>query len=270
MLELAQQYQSQIDCFNHVEFSAPDHTYTINNSKAESVTSILQQYVRPFERIYWATTKARQLGVTTEEILSKWEFSAKLAQIKGTLVHSFIEHQFMQTEFTYPSELVLETFGYDPLQDIFKQLVGKVDLFIQDIEDKMIPIASEFIVGDAEYLVGGTIDQLFYNKKSGQLEIWDWKTNKEIRQISKYNHLAPIQHVPDSELDRYSLQLSLYKLILERNTGLKLGDSYLTWFNEFNDKYRVFKVKDYSREAQLILVHNSKQRDIGKITKEVY
>lgn len=260
MQDSIESYRSQINKFNHIEFIQDEHVYLINGNKAKSVTSVLKQYVKPFERDYWANIKAKKSGVDVEEILSQWEFSAKFSQIKGTLVHQFIEHKLTNAEFTYPEEVIVESFGYDPIQTPFNQIVEIACQFLTDIDNKMIPIVSEFIIGDAEYLIGGTIDQLFYNKKSNKLEIWDWKTNKEIKVESRYFHLDPLSHIPDTELDHYSLQLSLYKLILERNTGLELGNSYITWFNENSPKYHIYIAKDYKKEAQLILDFMQKEK----------
>jgi hypothetical protein len=49
----------------------------------------------------------------------------------------------------------------------------------------------------------------------------------------------------DCEYETYSLQLNIYRKIVERNTNLKLGDSYLVWFNEENPNYEIIKCDDY-------------------------
>lgn len=257
MNEKIVEYQQQINVFSNIEFTAAKHIYTIDGLMAKSVTEILKKYLKQFESEYWAKRKALQLNLEVEEVLKQWEFNAKLSKVKGSLVHSYIESIFCAHQFDYPEAFILSEFGYDPVQTPFNQITRQVTKFIEDIKGKMFPVASEFIVGDTDYLVCGTIDQLFYNKKSDKLEIWDWKTNKEIKTISRYSHLAPLTHIPDTELDHYSLQLSLYKLILEKNTGLELGNSYLTWFNENSAAYQIFRTKDYSAEAELILKANN-------------
>ena len=94
------------------------------------------------------------------------------------------------------------------------------------------------------------IDQLFWNEKSGKLEIWDWKTNKKIDKKNKWQQFKnPISHLDVCELNTYSLQLSTYKHIVERNTNLRLGDSYIVWINEKNSKYEVFKCHDFKEEV---------------------
>lgn len=248
-----EEFQKNIEKFKLINFIPEIHTYEIGGKVAKSVTSIIKEYLKPFERDYWANIKAKQLGVDVNEILEKWQFNAKFSQIKGTLVHEFIEYKLTNREFIYPQELIECEFGFDPIQEPFHQIINVVNKYLSDIQDKLVPVASELIIGDIDYLVCGTVDQVFYNKKSNNLEIWDWKTNKEIKLESRYFHLQPLSHIPDTELDHYSLQLSLYKLILEKNTGITLGNSYITWFNENLPKYQIFTAKDYYKEAQILL-----------------
>ncbi len=253
MQEIIAGHYKSIDIFKNIRFVPDEHIYYLDDVIADSVTSILKKYTKPFDQAYWAKIKAPQLGVSPEELIANWELKAKLSRVKGTIVHSFIENKISNSNFVYPQEQIIEMFGYDPIQDQLHQLIPQVEKFLLDIDQKMFPIASEFIVGDKDFMVCGTVDQIFYNQKSGQLEIWDWKTNREIKTESKYFHLYELAHIPDTELDHYSLQLSLYKLILEKNTKVKFGKSYITWFNNFTQDYKIFMCKDYLYEAQLIL-----------------
>jgi 6-phosphogluconolactonase (cycloisomerase 2 family) len=56
-------------------------------------------------------------------------------------------------------------------------------------------------------------------------------------------------------MNTYSLQLGLYKHIIEKNTNLKIGDSYLIWINENSDNYKVYKCKDLQAELKLMIEH---------------
>jgi ATP-dependent exoDNAse (exonuclease V) beta subunit len=89
------------------------------------------------------------------------------------------------------------------------------------------------------------------------LEIWDYKTNKEIKMSNSYGnkYLKPISHLDECEMNTYSLQLGLYKHIIEKNTNLKIGDSYLIWINENSDNYKVYKCKDLQAELKLMIEH---------------
>ena len=87
------------------------------------------------------------------------------------------------------------------------------------------------------------------------LEIWDYKTNKAINEKNDYGEKfkSPISHLDVCEINTYSLQLSLYKHLIEKNTNLKLGNSYLIWINEANENYKIFKCKDLEAEIKLMI-----------------
>ena len=99
------------------------------------------------------------------------------------------------------------------------------------------------------------VDKLFYNKKANELQIWDYKTNKELRKTSKYKQklTGDLKHLQDCNFNTYSLQMGIYKALIERNTNLKLGSSYLVWLNENNDTYKIFKTDDLDKEVNIML-----------------
>ena len=134
------------------------------------------------------------------------------------------------------------------------KLIEMFKKFYDDSHGKLVPVRAEVVVGDREWGITGMIDQLFFNEKSGMLEIWDWKTNKAIKKENNWQQFKkPLSHLDVCELNTYSLQLSFYRLIVERNTELKLGDSYIVWFNENNDTYKVMKCFDFRSEILKIM-----------------
>ena len=79
--------------------------------------------------------------------------------------------------------------------------------------------------------------------------------NKKINEKNSYGERfkSPINHLDVCEINTYSLQLGLYKHIIEKNTNLKLGNSYLIWINEKNTNYKIYKCKDMNAEIILML-----------------
>jgi ATP-dependent exoDNAse (exonuclease V) beta subunit len=96
---------------------------------------------------------------------------------------------------------------------------------------------------------------LFYNKKAGEYQIWDYKTNKEIKTGNNFGNKMknPISHLEECELNTYSLQLNLYKHLIEKNTNIKIGKCYLVWINEAIDDYKVIETKDLMTEVKIML-----------------
>lgn len=244
----------ELSKFNHIVYHDEPHTYQMNGKFATSVTKLIGKFEKPFDADYWSKKKAEEEGVTPEVIKARWKLKANIACEKGTAVHSYIENYLSNKVFPYPASHIRPLFeGSDPVRPKYDKIIPLVHKFVDAIKGKMVPVRSEFVVGDVDYNICGMIDQIFYNKKSGMLELWDWKTNEEIDTDSRYKLLDPISHISNAKLDIYSLQLSLYKHIIEKNTNLKMGDSYLTWFNEENDNYQIFKCRDYSKEAVIMI-----------------
>jgi hypothetical protein len=241
----------ELDKFNHIIYYDQPHTYEVDGVRMTSVTKLISKAEKPFDAAYWSQKKAEEEGVTADEIKARWKRKADIACEKGTAVHEYVENYLSNKVFPYPASTIRAVFeGTDPVRQKYNKIIPLVHKFCEDIKGKMIPVRSEFVVGDMEYGLCGMIDQIFYNKKSGKLELWDWKTNEKIDTDSRYKLQAPVDHISNAKLDIYSLQLSLYKHIIEKNTNLELGDSYLTWFNESNDSYEIFKCRDYENEVK--------------------
>ena len=113
-------------------------------------------------------------------------------------------------------------------------------------------------MGSSKLGICGMVDQLYYSVPLGGLVIFDWKTNKRLNYNSKFDNwmLDPISHLPECEFTTYSLQLSLYKYIIELETELKIEDCYIVWFNEKNDSYRLIQCADYKKEIINMLNYN--------------
>ena len=117
---------------------------------------------------------------------------------------------------------------------------------------KLIPVISELVVGDKELMLCGMVDQLFWNERYQCYQIWDWKTNTRLRGENNYGNKMTgcLRMLDECELNTYSLQLTIYKKIIEKNTNLKLGSCHLVWFNEENDNYKIINCEDYSDHVE--------------------
>ena len=174
------------------------------------------------------------------------------------------ENWWNNKSFPYDPSVAVNTFGLDIIKEKYDKCESLFKKFWADSNPNLIPVKMELVVGDNDYKIAGMVDCLFYNKKSEKLEIWDYKTNKEIKTSNAYGnkYLKPISHLDECEINTYSLQLGLYKHIIEKNTNLKIGDCYLIWINENSDNYKIYKCKDLHAELKLMIEHyeNSKNK----------
>jgi len=242
----------ELNKFNDVVFTEKGHTYTIGGKLATSVTTFIGRFKKPFQRDFWAAKSANKQNVEIQDILDKWDSISLRACNKGSKFHAFVEN--------YINNKVLPNTIYD--FDIDMEAYNKIEShflkFYEESKDNLIPIRSELCVGSSRLGVCGMVDQLYYSNTLEGLVIFDWKTNKKIESVNKYDNwmLDPISHLPECEFTTYSLQLSLYKYIIELETNLKINNCYIVWFNENNDDYKLIKCADLKEEIESMLDYN--------------
>jgi len=240
--------------FNDVIYHDEPHKYYYNGEPLVSVTTILHRYQEEFNEGYWSKIKAKEYGISQRDVIRAWRFINKKGTMKGSAIHDYAENLFLNKVFPYPKELILNEFGFDPVLDEYEITKKHVNNFHGDVKGKLIPVRTEMIVYDPESLIGGMLDILFYNVKTGEFQIWDWKTNKKFDEKMPSRHFQDkLYMLEDSDLEIYSLQLAMYKLIIEKNTGIKLGKSYIVWFSHNNDNYKVIECKDREYYAKMIM-----------------
>ena len=244
----------ELSVFNNIKYYDEPHEYYIDGQKMTSATRLIGKFKQEFDSAYWSKKKADERNITPEEILAEWKYKSDYSCEKGTLFHEYAENYLNNKIFPYPEDKVKRVLGNNDVKKDFDKLKELFHEFYEESYGKLIPIKSEVIVGDEELGICGMVDQLFWNNKSEELQIWDWKTNKKIGRSNRWQQFKePISHLDVCEFNTYSLQLSLYRYLIEKNTNLKLGESYIVWFNEKNDKYEPIKCRDYRKEVQLLL-----------------
>jgi hypothetical protein len=241
--------------FNNITYYDEPHTYFVGDKQLVSTTTFIAKFKKKFDSETKAEEFAERKGLNPEDVLDEWDFKRDFSCLKGTLIHKYAEDYYNNKIFPYRSEPFIKMFGVDIMKPKFDKLVTLFHKFYNDSKENLIPIKSEWIIGDVELGISGCVDQLFYNKKSGLLEIWDYKSNKKISTQSAYKNRFkhPIEHLDECEINSYSLQLSLYKYIIERNTNLKIGNCYLVWLFEDNDNYKIYKTFNYREEIESMI-----------------
>jgi len=242
MIELI---RNQLECFNDIrfEFDPKLHRYTYEGEPFVSVTRFIQQFHKPFEQDYWSKLKAQQSGVPQDWILAEWKKINDYANEVGTDTHQWIEDYFNQIWKPLPSNL-------DVIHRInkFNKIYSK-KLF------KLEPLKFEVRIFSPKWKIAGMIDSLFVYR--GKIYILDWKTNKD---FTDDNHpkgtyeklLAPFQDHFKNHLNEYSIQLSLYSLILEE-WGFQVGGAYIVHIGPGDEEAELYKVVDMRDNLKLFL-----------------
>ena len=245
-----------------ITFEEKEHVYTYepNKKRFTSCTTFIKQFFPSFnaKRVGATSIHSKKYKKQLEEyatdeakleaLLKIWEANGLEARTLGTNLHANIEH--------YLNEEL------DPSQDTSVEFQQFLKFHQKMIDCKYIPLRSEAIVYDTKHEICGTIDQLYL--KDGYVHIVDWKRTKGITQFSfdKSTAYMPLVHLKNTNFYHYSLQLNLYKYILEHNYNLKVCSMRLVAFYPTKESYEEVFVNDLQREIRWILeAHKMDQTD---------
>jgi len=270
------QILKELSIFNRIVFLDKTHSYLIDNKPTAkySVTKLLESFKEPFDAEKWSKIKAREIGVTPKEILESWNSKSTYSKVLGTVFHTYAENYYQNKVIPYDRDWVSSQITeeqHTELRNTLEDLLKQFNNFYNDTKNHLIPIRNELVVGDLDKTkICGTIDLLCYNTKLECLELYDFKTNKEINYTHKHNKKfsSPLDHLDACELNTYSLQLGLYKKFIEDYTTLQIRNSYIVWLNKNNDNYRIISLLDLSHEVQLML-HQFTEQQIQKKTTNI-
>jgi len=126
-------------------------------------------------------------------------------------------------------------FGY------FKQFAETTSLVIHALEWKVF---------DRDTKLVGTIDCASKNE-DGTLDLYDWKRCSEMTKSFGYSIHPPLSHIPDSKYWKYSLQLNMYKYLVEASTPYKIRNMHIACFHPSNMGYQLFRVGEINLENVL-------------------
>ena len=235
----------RLDCFTDTkfEFDPKLHRYTYDGDVFTSVTRYIQQFHKPFEQDYWSKKKAEERGVDQEEILLEWKRLNDYANEVGTDTHQWIEDYFNKIWKPLPTNL-----------DVIHRINKFNKIYAQQLH-KLEPLKFEVRVFSKKWKIAGMIDSLFIYR--GKIYILDWKTNKDFTDDKhfkgKYEKLlAPFQDFYKNHHNEYSIQLSLYSLILEE-WGFEVGGAYIVHIGPGEEEAQIYKVVDMRENLKLFL-----------------
>lgn len=242
-------------------FDETSHTYRYEKIKFDSVTTFLKTFKVPFDREYWSKKKAEERGVDVSVVLNEWQEKANDATSLGTKVHKYIE-DFWSGE---SPEL--------PDDERFLERVEKFNEIFRKKLHVLMPLKSELKIFSRRWRLAGTIDQpfLFWSEQQDRpfLIIGDWKTNGEFKHDEhpkgRYKKLLrPFSHLYENHHNEYSIQISLYRLILEEEANIQTEDGFLCHIGP-DDPAKLYRTKDLREPLRAFLNQNRVEFDIFNI-----
>lgn len=244
---------------NFLYFDEGPHKYTDTlGNEYRSVTTLISDYYPHFDADYWAHKKAKEQGKSERQIKAEWERIKNEACERGTKTHNGLEDAIKDVSmFKQAIQYLIQHEGRcitvadipslipKPLNIIeFKKATDNKYPEIYRVFDfytqRGYTIYSEIGAYLMDYKISGTIDILCY--KPDSFYILDWKTNRDglkfeagyykkdkttipnqltnewIKKDEKM--LAPLAHLDNCNGMHYTMQLSIYALMVEMILGI--------------------------------------------------
>ena len=220
-----------LSAFTDSIFDAEKHLYSIDGEQYRSVSSIIKQYENEFNEHLIAHMKAKGDESKKRAWLKYWDAKKDEAIGRGNRVHAYAE--------LYPD---LPPPSCEQEKGVF--------VWYNDNKHKYEVVTHEFRVYSKTRKIAGTIDLILYDRYDDSYIIIDWKSNKtHIGQYYGTNKLKGIfEHLSECSYNKYRLQQSLYKSVLEE-AGIKVSKIMLVWLTNGDDE--VIK-KGYKQDDAVI------------------
>jgi ATP-dependent exoDNAse (exonuclease V) beta subunit len=259
----------------NLQFDEPTHKYAIITDSESTYTSVTTWLHTHFEKFDADAIIAKMMkskswnaqhkywGLTAQQIKDLWSQNGKSACESGTNLHYDIEC-FMNQEISdieYTHEKLIENHSCtntSPEWEYFIQYIKASPHFK--------PYRTEWTIYCEDVKIAGSIDMVYENP-DGTLSIYDWKRAKEITKSNTYKKFATteeIAHIPDTNFWHYSLQLNMYKAILQQKYGKIVKDLFLVRLHPDNPKKTFELIKCPNMDQEIADLFEKRIKEISK------
>lgn len=214
------------------KFDPIKHRYTYNGDHFISVTQFISRFHKEFDSEFWSKKKADERGLDQKEVLKEWKSLNDRANVIGTSTHNWIENYYKKIYQDLPTDI-----------DIIDR-INKFNIIYSTHLYKLTPIKFEQRIFSKKWKIAGMIDSIFLYKD--KIIIIDWKTNKKFTTVNEYNEklLSPFESYDKCHLAEYSIQISLYSLIL-KEIGIDVAVGYVLYIGP-NEEAKIHKCYDFT------------------------
>ena len=251
------------DSFKDFKFYEDGHYYECKGKRVGvSVTTFIHEYCNEFDELGMAEKSAIKNNKSVQEILDEWHYKRDFSCEKGTDGHNYSQHLWSGNKY----EMLKFDMSDEYYQSVFK-IHRQAENFYRDYKEHLEHLFDELPIGSEEFNIASCCDHLFYNKLTGGLVLVDYKTNTDIYKDKKYYENArkkppkmkiPLQHLEDLTITHYYIQLSIYKFLIEKYTGLKVDEMFIVYMSENIENYEIIPIPYLKKEVEEILENRRK------------
>ena len=244
---------------SRITFLEEPHIYLIDGKEdplLQSVTQFVHTFFSHFDADQviknmmnsknWTTSK--YYGKTPNEIKLEWDVIRDEAALAGTKMHLAIEQFY--------NSLIDPTIPLEQDEDVINSVEYQYfEIFFKD-HSHLVPFKTEWRIFDEKVKIAGSIDMIFYDptdKSNSSLYIYDWKRSKEIKRRNYFQKaLHPLDYLDDCNYIHYTLQLNVYRKIIQDNYGYKVNKLAIVVFHPNNHTYNKIDIDILDAEMELI------------------
>lgn len=198
----------------------------------KSVTGFIDKFFETFDadavvdKYYdrWQDDASHKyFGRSKEDIILLWEIKGKEARDRGTNMHEVFEYYANEKE----------------VDKELPELLSFINWYNLEVLD---PFRTEYTVYGEEEKIVGNID-FIYTNKAGEMCIVDYKCSGVPNNFS-YGKKCKVLGLPDTKIAKNTLQLNIYKYLLEKYYGLEIKHIYNLYIKDYNCQLVEQKVLD--------------------------
>ena len=169
------------------------------------------------------------------DILQMWEDLGTDASRRGSRFHAHVEYNCnqMTVEDNSPEFRQYQRFRAE--------------------NPNLMPWRTEMLILHEEYRIVGSVDAIFKDLATGKFIIIDWKRSKKVDGRGGDKGYFPLEKLKGNNLTKYSIQLSLYRYILETVYGLEMDASALVICHPSQENYVMMRTRYMKAEVELML-----------------
>ena len=249
-----------VEYFQEIVFDEPSHTYKVKGKGLTPVSNFIKGFVKPFNAKDIAPGTARKEGISVKKVLQNWDNIRIEACNNGTMVHDSLERYIIDRY------KIFSNLKFDSVNQHLKnneEPSNKEKAGIKFLNNKPIwyvPISTELRMYCTDIGIAGTADMIFLDTRDNTLCIGDWKTNKDLFKNYKNQKLLGIfNDLNDMPYSKYVIQLSMYKILLEK-TGYKVSRHFLVWLRK-DGNYELFDTPDVTDRLNKYLLNKTQYAD---------
>lgn len=233
------------------------YTHAPTGRQLTAVTKLVDTLVPAFDRDGISARVAARDGITQAEVIAAWEAKGDAGRTKGEAVHAYAEEVFAGTVCPIAEAVNIAN---TPEIAAFKKMWTEIQATLG-----ARLIAKEMLAGDADLGIATHIDAIMALTAYGRtrVSVFDWKSGKFTTSNRFEKMLPPFSDCDNSHLTKYSLQVSMERLCLERNvppgagSGVEFGDGFLVHLRP-DGTWHMYRAADYRERLVEWLMANTK------------